>query len=80
MPTTLCGKIIFSCRAVTESEEVFVAKITSSLLYFASSLNSETFAPSNFSRKGFIYDKEDLLIPNPVTQPAEYAKAKGAKH
>jgi len=39
---------------------------------------TQTFAPSNYARKGFIYGKEDLLIPNPVTQPEEYAKAKGA--
>jgi len=38
---------------------------------------SETFAPSDFARKKFIYGKEDLLIPNPVTEPEEYAKAKG---
>src|SRR6476646_5583635 len=38
---------------------------------------SETFAPANYARKGFIYGKDDLLIPNPVTQPEEYAKAKG---
>ncbi len=38
---------------------------------------SETFAPSNFTRESFIYKKEDLLIPNPVTQPEEYKKAKG---
>lgn len=40
---------------------------------------SETFAPANFSRKGFIYGKEDLLIPNPLTQPEEYEKAKGER-
>jgi NADH-quinone oxidoreductase subunit I len=40
---------------------------------------SETFAPSNYTRKGFIYGKEELLIPNPVTQPEEYAKAKGLR-
>ena len=39
---------------------------------------TQTFAKANYARKGFIYDKEDLLIPNPVTQPEEYAKAKGA--
>ena len=38
---------------------------------------SETFAPANYTRKGFIYDKNDLLIPNPMTQANEYAKAKG---
>jgi NADH-quinone oxidoreductase subunit I len=40
---------------------------------------SETFTPSDFSRKKFIYGKEDLLIPNPVTEPEAYAKAKGLK-
>ena len=40
---------------------------------------SETFAPSNFQRKGFIYGKEDLLIPNPVTEPEAFAKAKGGR-
>src|SRR5215210_1408075 len=38
---------------------------------------SETFASSNLQRKGFIYGKEDLLIPNPVTEPEAYRKAKG---
>jgi NADH-quinone oxidoreductase subunit I len=38
---------------------------------------SETFAPANYQRKGFIYSKDEMLIPNPLTQPEEYAKAKG---
>src|SRR5579875_3130388 len=38
---------------------------------------SETVTPSDFARKKFIYTKEDLLIPNPVTEPEAYAKAKG---
>ncbi|MGH2565523.1 MAG: NuoI/complex I 23 kDa subunit family protein [Ginsengibacter sp.] len=38
---------------------------------------SETFAQANYDRKGFIYKKEDLLIPNPLTQPEEYKKALG---
>ena len=38
---------------------------------------SQTFTPSNYSRKGFIYGKPELLIPYPVTQPEAYAKAKG---
>jgi NADH-quinone oxidoreductase subunit I len=38
---------------------------------------SETFAPANYTRKGFIYGKDDLLIPDPVKQPAEFAAAKG---
>jgi NADH-quinone oxidoreductase subunit I len=38
---------------------------------------SETFAPANFTRKGFIYGKDELLIPNPKTEPEAYAKAKG---
>lgn len=38
---------------------------------------SETFAPSNYNRKGFIYGKDDLLIPDPNKDPEAYAKAKG---
>ena len=38
---------------------------------------SETFAPANYSRKSFIYGKDDLLIPDPATQPEEYAAARG---
>jgi NADH-quinone oxidoreductase subunit I len=38
---------------------------------------SETPAPPNFTRESFIYKKEDLLIPDPKTQPEEYKKAKG---
>ena len=43
---------------------------------------SETFAPSNYQRKGFIYGKEDMLIPNPKTDPEGFEKARGsrAKH
>ncbi len=40
---------------------------------------SETFAPSNFARKGFIYGKQDLLIPDPTKDPAGYAEAKGKR-
>jgi len=40
---------------------------------------SETFAPSNYNRKGFIYGKDDLLIPDPNTDPEGYAKARGEK-
>src|SRR5262245_32531047 len=40
---------------------------------------SQTFAPANYGRKGFIYKKDDLLIPNPLTQPEEYKKALGEK-
>src|SRR5262245_14980221 len=40
---------------------------------------SQTFAPSNYARQGFIYKKEDLLIPNPVTEPEAYEKAKGGR-
>jgi NADH-quinone oxidoreductase subunit I len=39
---------------------------------------TQTFAPSNYGRQGFIYKKEDLLIPNPQTDPEGYAKAKGS--
>ncbi|RYY39557.1 MAG: NADH-quinone oxidoreductase subunit NuoI [Chitinophagaceae bacterium] len=38
---------------------------------------SQTFAPANYGRKGFIYKKDDLLIPDPTTDPEGYAKAKG---
>src|ERR1044071_5935766 len=38
---------------------------------------SETFAKSDYQRKGFIYGKEDLLIPHPIEQPGEYLKAVG---
>ena len=40
---------------------------------------SETFAPANFTRKGFIYGKTDLLIPNPKTEAAALAMAKGVE-
>jgi NADH-quinone oxidoreductase subunit I len=38
---------------------------------------SETFAPSNYQRKGLIYGKPDLLIPDPKTDPEAYQKALG---
>lgn len=38
---------------------------------------SETFAPSNYARKNFIYGKDELLIPDPKTESGELAKAKG---
>lgn len=38
---------------------------------------SETFAPADYQRKQFIYKKEELLIPNPVTDPEGYKKAAG---
>ncbi len=40
---------------------------------------SQTFAPANYGRKGFIYKKEDLLIPHPVKEPEAYQKALGEK-
>src|SRR6187402_901055 len=40
---------------------------------------SQTFAKANYQRKGFIYGKEDLLIPDPKTEPEAYAKAKGGR-
>jgi NADH-quinone oxidoreductase subunit I len=40
---------------------------------------SETFAPANYTRKGFIYGKPDLLIPNPITEAAALAMAKGVE-
>src|SRR5271156_3122040 len=38
---------------------------------------TETFTPANYARKSFIYGKEELLIPDPITEPEEYAKARG---
>jgi len=38
---------------------------------------TETFAPANFTRESFIYGKEDLLIPDPKTQPTQLLEAKG---
>ena len=40
---------------------------------------SQTFAPSNYGREGFIYKKEDLLIPHPKEDPEGYKKALGEK-
>ena len=40
---------------------------------------SETFAPSNFTRKGFIYSKDELLIPNPTTDREKFDIAKGLR-
>jgi len=40
---------------------------------------SETFAPSAYNRKNFIYTKEDLLIPDPKTQPDEFERARGLR-
>lgn len=39
---------------------------------------TQTFAPANYGRKGFIYKKDDLLIPDPTTDPEGYAAAKGS--
>lgn len=36
---------------------------------------SETFAPPLYDRRGFIYGKDRLLIPNPVTDKEAYDKA-----
>ena len=40
---------------------------------------SQTFTPANYDRKGFIYKKDDLLIPNPLTEPEKYQKALGGR-
>jgi NADH-quinone oxidoreductase subunit I len=40
---------------------------------------SETFAIANYTRESFIYGKDNLLIPDPKTQPEEFAKARGLK-
>ncbi len=38
---------------------------------------TETFAPANYSRKSFIYGKDNLVIPHPKDNPEEFARAKG---
>ena len=38
---------------------------------------SETFTPADYQRKQFVYNKQDLLIPNPVTDKEAYEKALG---
>lgn len=38
---------------------------------------SETVTPANYNRSSFIYNKENLLIPNPKTDTENYLKAKG---
>jgi len=38
---------------------------------------TETVAPANYNRQSFIYGKEQLLIPDPKTEAADLAKAKG---
>ena len=43
------------------------------------SILSQTFAPANYAREGFIYKKEDLLIPHPKEDPEAYAKALGER-
>ena len=40
---------------------------------------SQTFAPANYGRKGFIYKKDELLIPHPVNDPQGYQKAREEK-
>ncbi|TAL44908.1 MAG: NADH-quinone oxidoreductase subunit NuoI [Chitinophagaceae bacterium] len=40
---------------------------------------SQTFAPANYNRKGFIYKKEDLLIPHPKENPEAFARAVGER-
>lgn len=40
---------------------------------------SETFAKADYQRKGFIYGKDLLLIPNPKTDPEGFEKAKGER-
>jgi len=40
---------------------------------------SETVTASNYSRKSFIYGKEELLIPHPKLQPEAFEKARGLR-
>ena len=38
---------------------------------------NRTFTPADYERKQFIYNKTDLLIPNPKEDPEAYKKALG---
>jgi NADH-quinone oxidoreductase subunit I len=38
---------------------------------------SETFAPADYQRKQFVYDKNELLIPHPIENPEAYKAALG---
>jgi NADH-quinone oxidoreductase subunit I len=40
---------------------------------------SETFAPADYQRKQFIYNKQELLIPHPIDQPEAFQKALGER-
>lgn len=40
---------------------------------------SQTFAPANYGRKGFIYGKDNLLIPHPKNDPEGFARARGER-
>ena len=40
---------------------------------------SQTFAPANYDRKGFIYKKDDLLIPMTAEEADAFAEAKGVE-
>lgn len=40
---------------------------------------SQTFAKANYARPGFIYKKEDLLIPHPIEDPEGFQRARGEK-
>jgi NADH-quinone oxidoreductase subunit I len=40
---------------------------------------SQTFAPSNYARQGFIYKKNDLLIPHPKEDPEGFEKAQSGR-
>jgi NADH-quinone oxidoreductase subunit I len=41
---------------------------------------SQTPAPSHYNRKGFIYGKDNLLIPHPINDKENYLKAKGIQN
>jgi len=40
---------------------------------------TQTFAPADYGRKGFIYGKNELLIPHPIHEREAYVKALGDK-
>ena len=58
---------------------VFFADCVKMLVQKMQFIYQQTFAQANYNRKGFIYKKEDLLIPDQVTQPEEYKKALGER-
>ena len=81
---TACGLCAVACPAEAITMEAAERKAGEEHLYREEKACpkdaiylSETFAPSDYLRERFIYKKEDLLIPDPVKEPAAYKKAAG---